>query len=556
MSHSPTHASSILHRWPEGAVVYQIYPRSFQDSNADGIGDLQGIRARLDYLQDLGVTAVWLSPFYPSPMADFGYDVADYCNVDPVFGSLKDFQELIADVHARGMHMMIDLVPNHTSDEHAWFKASRQSADNSYSNWYIWHDAHPDSPKDKPLPPNNWRDVLTGGSAWQWDDQRQQFYLHSFDVRQPDLNWSNQEVREAIKDVMRFWLNKGVDGFRVDAVYWMAKDPLLRDDAQNPLFMEGRDAPYSAVLHDNSCGWPAVYAYLAELASVLKEAEYAPQAPFMVTEAYPEQSSSIAAYMAFYHGVDPKVAAPFNFEGLMLRWAAQPWRDFLQSFHGALQHYSPDCIASYAFGNHDKPRLASRLGDSAARSAAVMQLTLPGMSYVYYGEEIGMHQVTIPTAVVQDPAAHGDPHGIGRDPQRTPMQWSADPQAGFSDAAHTWLPLDPAYQRHNVSVQQDDPHSFLQLYRQLMRLRATSSTLRYGDFILEDVGHTDVLAYVRADASQRYFVVINFSGLSVTCRPRNPIGKLFLSSEPQTNLAHIAEGEFKLLPHEAALFVQ
>jgi alpha-glucosidase len=543
-------------RWPEGAVVYQIYPRSFQDSNGDGIGDLQGIRSRLDYLQDLGVNAVWLSPFYPSPMADFGYDVADYCNVEPQFGNLADFEQLLADIHSRNMHLMIDLVPNHTSDQHAWFKASRKSADSPYSNWYVWHDAHPDSPKDKPLPPNNWRNAITGESAWQWDSQRRQFYLHSFHVHQPDLNWSNQEVREALKDVMRFWLDKGVDGFRVDAVYWMAKDPLLRDDALDPLYMPGRDAPYRALLHDNSQGWPGVYAYLSELAAVLKEPTYAVSDRFMVTEAYPEQRSSLEGYMAFYNGVDPLVAAPFNFAGLQLPWQAADWRQFLEAFHRQLSAYSPYCVASYAFGNHDRPRLASRLGEAAARSAALMQLTLPGMIYIYYGEELGMQQVPIAANEAQDPAAKGDPRGIGRDPERTPMQWSAEPQAGFSTVAHTWLPLAADYQSRNVASQSHQPNSFLALYKQLCQIRNNSLALRYGNIRLIDVGHNDVVAYIRSDSTEQYLVMVNFSDSLVTCRLTIPVGQLLVSSEAQTKLTHILEGKVELLPHEAALFLQ
>ena len=214
-------------RWPEGAIVYHIYPRSFQDSNGDGIGDLAGITSRLDYLKSLSVTAIWLSPFYPSPMADFGYDISDYCDVDPIFGTLDDFKGLLAEAKAHDIKIMIDLVPNHTSSEHEWFRASRESADDPKADWYIWRDAIGKDKKGRPFPPNNWRNALTGGSAWQWDETRDQFYLHSFDPRQPDLNWSNAEVREAFKNIMRFWLDLGVDGFRVDAVSYIAKEPFL-----------------------------------------------------------------------------------------------------------------------------------------------------------------------------------------------------------------------------------------------------------------------------------------------------------------------------------------
>ena len=361
------------YRWSEGAIVYQIYPRSFQDSNGDGIGDLPGIISRLDYVKELGVNTIWLSPFYPSPMADFGYDVADYCDVDPVFGTMDDFEQLLKETHKRGMQLIIDFVPNHTSDEHPWFQASVASREGKYADWYIWRDGKVDQ-NGKHVPPNNWLDVLNGNSAWEWNDTRGQYYLHSFHKRQPDLNWSNHSVRAAMKKAMRFWLDKGVDGFRVDAVYWMSKDPLLTDDDPNPNYHPRFDLPYHALRHNNSCGWPVVYAYLSEMADVLQEDAYrdhqrfADRQRFMITEAYPENNHPIAAYMSFYVGMDPHVAAPFNFEGLELPWEAAPWRRFLRRFHQALLQFSPACIASYAFGNHDKPRLASRMGPEAARA--------------------------------------------------------------------------------------------------------------------------------------------------------------------------------------------
>src|SRR6185312_12642978 len=262
------------HRWPEGAVVYQIYPRSFYDANGDGIGDISGITVKLDYLKDLGVNAIWLSPFYTSPMADFGYDVADYCDVDPIFGQLSDMDVLLAEAHKRGIKIIVDLVPNHSSDEHKWFHQSRQSREDPYSDWYIWRDPKGHDKQGKPIPPNNWVEHFSGGSAWEWEPSRQQFYLHLFDVKQPDLNWANEEVREAIKSVMRFWLDKGVDGFRVDAVVYMAKDPLFRDEPPNPHYKPGVNHPFEALQHVNIRSWPPLYAYLSEMAAVLKEEKY------------------------------------------------------------------------------------------------------------------------------------------------------------------------------------------------------------------------------------------------------------------------------------------
>ncbi len=545
-----------VYRWPEGAIVYQIYPRSFQDANGDGVGDLRGIAERLDYLQELGVNAIWLSPFYTSPMADFGYDVADYCNVDPMFGTLDDFRHLLAEIHKRDLKLIIDLVPNHTSDEHPWFKLSRLSKSSPYARWYVWKypviDAH-----GQPQPPNNWRDVLDGSSAWEWDAGRGQYYLHSFNKHQPDLNWANPAVRDAIKDVMRFWLDIGVDGFRVDAVYWMAKDPLFRDDPPRPDYVEGEDHRYDALHHDNSRGWPGVYGYLQDMADVLIEEKYSGNDHFMVTEAYPRRHNPVAAYLLFYTAMNPKVAAPFNFEGLMLPWEATSWRRFLQAFHHALSELSPLCVASYAFGNHDMPRLVSRLGEDAARSAAVMQLTLPGMIFVYYGEELGMHSIDIPAHRVQDPAARGDPKGMGRDPARTPMQWSSARHAGFSEAADTWLPVARDYSTHSVEREQGDPHSFLTLYRTLMQLRNKSMVLRRGDIAIIDVKHPDVLCYTRSKlgTDENYTVVINFSNQIVKLKGL-PARKLIVSSQAQTKLGDALDGTVQLLPYEGALFLQ
>lgn len=544
-------------RWPEGSVVYHIYPRSFQDSNGDGIGDLQGIIQRLDYLKSLNVTVIWLSPFYPSPMADFGYDVADYCAVDPIFGTMDDFDELLRECGKRGIKVMIDLVPNHTSDEHEWFKESRKSKDNPYSDWYIWRGPQGFKKDGTPIPPNNWLDELTGESVWEWNEERWQFYLHSFDIKQPDLNWSNPEVRAAFKDAMRFWLDKGVDGYRVDAVYWMGKDPLLSDDAPNPHYEAGRDPKNDAILHKNNRGWPTVYAYLSEMADVLKEEKYTEKLRFMVTEAYPETHNPLVAYLSFYVGVDPLVAAPFNFEGIQLPWKADVWQNFLHSFHLALDQFNPLCVPSYAFGNHDQPRLVDRLGSvEAARSAAVMSLTLPGMVFIYYGEEIGMHNIAIPPEFVQDPMAKLDPkNGMGRDIARTPMQWSAGNKAGFSSGAKTWLPVAPDYKELNVDAETTDPASMLSLYRRLSELRASSAAIRYGALKTIKTYLRDVLGYVRYDNDEAYLVLINFSANERTCRVLETPQKLLVSSLP-SRPPFEADGseEIKLAPHEAVVF--
>lgn len=549
-------ASNLNHnsqRWPEGAIVYQVYPRSFCDSNGDGIGDILGVTQKLDYLNDLGVNAIWLSPFYPSPMADFGYDVADYCNVDPIFGSLADMDQLISQAHNKGIKIIVDLVPNHTSNEHPWFEQSRQSREDKYSNWYIWRDPKGRDKQGQPIPPNNWVNVFSGQSAWEWESARQQYYLHSFDVGQPDLNWSNPEVRAAIKDVMRFWLDRGVDGFRVDAVPFMAKDPKFHDDPLNPHYKLGKDNPYNAVRHTNSMAWPAVHAYLSEMAAVLKEPPYLKPERFMVTEGYPQTPDTITEYLAYYEGMDPSVAAPFNFEGLSLPWAAAAWRNFLTAFHSALDEFSPLCVASYAFGNHDQHRIVSRLGEPAARSAAVLLLTLPGMAFIYNGDEIGMKNGKIPKMLIQDPGAAG---GDGRDPERTPMQWTSGHNAGFSTAKTTWLPVTDNYRSYNVESESKDPDSFLSLYKELAKLRNQADSLKYGKLSIYDTGNHAVLGYKRAIDNEEHIILINFSKTisNFTLKQGDDLGKFVLSSNPQTKLTSITSGKVQMSPYEAAVF--
>lgn len=540
-------------RWPEGAIVYQIYPRSFYDSNADGIGDIPGITAKLNYLKDLGVGVIWLSPFYTSPMADFGYDIADYCDVDPIFGTLQDIDKLIKSAHPKGIKILVDLVPNHSSDEHEWFRQSRQTREGKYSDWYIWKDPKATDKSGKPVPPNNWLDIFTGETAWEWEPARQQFYLHSFDVKQPDLNWANPEVREAIKTAMRFWLDKGVDGFRVDAVRFMGKDPDFKDNPKNPLYKPGEGSNYNSIKHIYSQGWPSLYGYLNEMADVLKEKPYQKSLRFMVTESYPETSEPVNEYLEFYKGMDPKVAAPFNFEGLGLPWQAEPWRQFLAKFHTALDDYSPLCVASYAFGNHDQHRLATRLGDPAARSAAVLLLTLPGMAFIYNGEEIGMKNGKIPPSLIKDPAAKG---GASRDPERTPLQWSSAKNAGFTTADTAWLPVNSDYQTDNIQLQTKDRYSYYRLYQSLAKLRNSHMALRKGQLKIVNTGHQSVLGYLRIQNHQGYLSLINFSEVSVESKlPATiKIGRFQISSDAETGHKKASHNHIQLLPYEAAVF--
>jgi alpha-glucosidase len=545
-----TKTPSKTHRWPEGAIVYQIYPRSFFDSDNDGIGDINGVTQKLAYIKSLGVNAIWLSPFYPSPMADFGYDVADYCDVDPMFGKLDDMKKLIAAAHAQDIRLMVDLVPNHTSDEHKWFRASREEPNGPYGDWYYWRDPKGFDKHSKPIPPSNWLNIMTGDSAWEWEPARQQFFYHTFHVRQPDLNWTNPQVREAIKDAMRFWLDLGIDGFRVDAVQFMAKDPEFNDEKKNPKHVKGVWNNYSSLLHTRNQSWPSLYGWLSEMASVLKEPKYGKRQLFMVTEAYPNTDKHVKEYLSYFEGMDPDVSAPFIFDGLWLPWEAASWRHFVHELHTTLKDFHEACVASYAFGNHDQWRMVTRLGEVRARAAAILLMSLPGMAFVYNGEELGMRNGYIPRSMVKDPAAL---EGSGRDPERTPLQWSADRNAGFSTGAKTWLPLAGNYKTRNVQVESKDPKSFLSLYRHLGQLRNSSEALRYGDIEVFGERHPRVLEFIRYTENETYLTVINFSSRSATLDHNQPEGEVLVSSHPKTSLKGKIDDVIRLQPYEAVI---
>ena len=484
--------------WLQGAVIYQLYPRSFYDALGTGTGNLQGIIDKLDYLagtpDSLGVTAIWLSPVYMSPMADFGYDVSNYTDVDPIFGTLKDMQVLITQAHQRSMKVLLDFVPNHTSDQHPWFQESRSASTSAKRDWYIWRD-----PKANGSPPNNWLSVF-GGSAWKLDEVTGQYYLHSFLAEQPDLNWDNKEVRQAMKSAMRFWLDRDVDGFRVDAVDWMSKDPEFRDDPTNEQAHDkipGYD--HSSLKHTYSRDGPHLFDRLNEMTTVLEE--YTGR--FMITEAHPETDDKITGYLRYYQGVNPHLSAPFNFQGIYLPWEAPVFGGFIDTFQAAMK---PDYVPIYTLGNHDESRIATRVGSAAARTAAVMLLTLPGMAFIYYGEELGMHDVVIPKNKIQDPFAGKQ---NSRDPERTPMQWSNAPHAGFTTAT-PWLPIADDYSQVNVEAETEDLNSSLNHYKKLLRFRNQSSVLQYGSY--EPVNlHPQVLGYKRCYGKEVVLVLLNFS---------------------------------------------
>ncbi|GAB4442637.1 MAG: alpha-amylase family glycosyl hydrolase [Chloroflexi bacterium OHK40] len=522
------------HHWWQSAVIYQIYPRSFQDSNGDGVGDLPGITRRLDYLQELGVDAIWLSPIFPSPMADFGYDVADYVGVDPLFGTMADFDQLLQEAHARGLRVLLDLVPNHSSDEHPWFVQSRSSRDNPYRDWYIWRDPAPDGG-----PPNNWLSNF-GGPAWRFDEATGQYYLHLFDPKQPDLNWRNPAVRQAIYDAMRFWYRKGVDGFRVDVIWMLIKHADFPDNPPDPDWTpEMMPGQRLRRLYDQ--GQPEVHQVIREMRAVNDE--------------FPERVLIGEIYMpveelvAYYGPALDEVHLPFNFNLVTLReWGALVVRDLVDRYEATL----PDgAWPNWVLGNHDQPRIASRVGHPLARLAQMLLLSLRGTPTLYYGDELGMEDVPIPPERVVDPQGLRMP-GFSRDPQRSPMLWERGPGAGFS-SGEPWLPLAADYATRNVAAQRADGRSMLSFTRRLLELRRASMALSLGSYRPLNSGDRHVYAYLREHGGERMLVALNFGGepcaveLGVTARGR------IQASTSMDRDGEVDLGALELRPHEGLL---
>jgi alpha-glucosidase len=508
--------------WWQSGIIYQVYPRSFQDSNNDGIGDISGIIQRLDHLKWLGVNAVWLSPFYPSPMADFGYDISDYKGVDPIFGTLEDFDKLVQELNKREMKIILDLVPNHTSDKHSWFLESRSSKDNPKRDWYIWHDGDEDG-----KPPNNWLSVF-GGSAWEWDEKTSQYYYHAFLKEQPDLNWRNPEVQEAMFDVMRFWLDKGVDGFRVDVMWHIIKDEKLRDNPTNPDY-EQHMATYEQLLPIFSTDQPEVHDIVHKMRAVLDEYDER----MMIGEIYLPIHKLVT-----YYGVDKKGAhLPFNFLLLSLPWDASKIAVAIDEYEGALPNFG---WPNWVLGNHDQPRITSRVGLQQAKVAAMLLLTLRGTPTIYYGDEIGMTNVPIPPEEVQDPQGLNMPgKNLSRDPQRTPMQWDESDHAGFSNS-DPWLPIDKKYKRVNVAVEKTDSYSMLNFNKKLIELRQNEPALHIGDYITI-YSDKQVLAYKRTYEKLSFLIVLNMTHKPCYFNPEDQSfnGKIILATTPELEGMHV-----------------
>lgn len=482
--------------WWEAGTIYQIYPRSFQDSDGDGVGDLAGIERRVDYLVALGVDAVWLSPIFPSPMADFGYDVADYCGVEPMFGDLATFDRLLAALHERGLKLLLDFVPNHSSDRHPWFVESRSSRDNPKRDWYIWRDPATGATGER-LPPNNWISDF-GGSSWEYDAATGQYYLHAFLKEQPDLNWRNPEVRAAMTDVLRFWLDRGVDGFRIDVLWHMVKAEGLPDNPINSDYRPEMGEKF-AVLQHRSTDQPEVHDICADFRRL--------------ADSYGERVLIGEIFLPVpklmtYYGVDaPGVHLPFNFQLLDTPWQACALAGVIARYEAALP---PGGWPNWVMGSHDAPRIAARLGEPQARIAAMLLLTLRGTPTLYQGDELGIGRVTIAPDRLRDPRELREPGlGLGRDWCRTPMPWDGSQYAGFS-SAEPWLPLGDDWPSRNVEAQEGDASSMLNLYRQLLRLRRERPALAIGDFGLLEAGE-DVLAYERRHEGERLLIALNLS---------------------------------------------
>jgi alpha-glucosidase len=472
-------------------VIYQIYPRSFQDSDADGVGDLAGIESRLDYLAGLGIDAIWWTPIYPSPMADFGYDVADYCGIDPMFGDLALFDRLLAAVHARGLRLLLDFVPNHSSDQHPWFVESRASRENPKRDWYIWRDPAPGGG-----PPNNWISDF-GGSCWQWDETTGQYYLHAFLKSQPDLNWRNTDVREAMMAVLRFWFDRGVDGFRIDVLWHIIKAEGLPDNPINADWTPDR-TQRDRLIQLYSTDQPEAHTISAEFRALADS--YGGRV--LIGEIFLPHDR-----LTRWYGTPdrPQVHLPFNFQLIENAWDAATLRQMIADYEASLPSFG---WPNWVLGSHDAPRIAARIGEAQARVAAMLLLTLRGTPTLYQGDEIGIGEVKIPPDRVRDPQDLRQPGlGIGRDRSRTPIPWDASAYAGFS-TVEPWLPLNEDWRVRNIAAQDRDTGSLLSLYRSLLALRRSHDALAIGDFTLAGAAE-DVLAYTRRHAGECLLIALN-----------------------------------------------
>jgi len=478
--------------WWQQAVFYEVWVRSFFDSNGDGVGDLQGLLTKLDHVDTLGAEAVWLSPIFPSPWADAGYDISDFRGVDPRLGTLEHFDRLVEEAHRRGIRIVLDWPINHTSDQHRWFEEARSGRDARYRDWYVWADPKPDG-----APPNNWLSVF-GGSAWTLDEETGQYYFHAFLPQQPDLNWRNPAVRTAMHDAMRFWLARGVDGFRVDAVDMLLENPDLPDNPPNPRFEPG-GPPDAAVFQAHNRSQPGLHEHIAALRRICDE--FGDRV--LIGEVYTSLDNLVS-----YYGTSarPELHLPLNPE-LLLRqqWNAE---EVARTIARYLDVVSSHGWPSWAWTNHDFHRLGSRATPDELRVAAMLLLTLRGTPFIYYGEELGMRDVWVPPELVEDPQGRTQP-SRNRDSARTPMQWNDRSQAGFTNGT-PYFPVADDYRRINVASQERDPRSLLILHRRLITLRRAEPALREG--LQTQLQRRGELLFFRRELQDRCLVVLNMSG--------------------------------------------
>src|SRR5512135_1424362 len=516
--------------WWRDGVIYQIYPRSFADANGDGVGDLPGILSKLDYLQWLGVDAIWLSPIHPSPMVDFGYDVSNYHDIDPIYGSLQDFDRLITEAHTRGIHLIMDMVMNHTSDQHPWFIESRSSRENPRRDWYIWRD-----PKNG-REPNNWESVF-GGKAWKFDPRTGQYYLHLFAPEQPDLNWHNPQVKETLFQECAFWLERGVDGFRLDVAHMIIKADGLPD---NPRRLAGLFA-YDRQDHKHHINQPGTHAIWREFRQLVN------RYPDRMTVAEVEPIDA----EEYYGHAQNELHLVFNFGLLRQKWNTRKFYEVVEAWEAKL---SKDDWPCWTLNNHDNPRsitryAAGKLAEARAKVAAAMLLTLRGTPFLYYGEELGMRDGKIPRSEILDPPGKKYwPLNKGRDGCRTPMLWNNSANAGFS-TGKPWLRVNPDFQTVNVEAERSDPHSLLNFYRDLIKLRRSASALQSGSYrsVAQSI---DVYAYERTAGGQRLLIALNFYA-QPTRLSIDGDWKICLSSvERSDSMVH---GDLSLAPNEAII---